>query len=188
MKMKIGISGAQGSFSEEAAREYAKKWLKTRDFEPKYLISAENVLLAVEMGEVDLGVFPIENSSGGIVLEAVYAMAKHRFSIKQIFDIDIRQNLLVKKGVSAQKIKTVTSHEQALKQCKAYLTRKWPKLKRKEYADTAKAAADLAAGVLPATTAVIASRTAAEIYGLDILEANVQDLKTNATTFIAAVK
>jgi len=186
--MKIGISGAKGSFSEEAAREYVKKWLKDRDFEPIYLISAENVLSAVENGEVDMGVFPIENSNGGIVLEAVYAMSKHVFSIKKIFDIDIRQNLLVKKGTAAEKIKTVTSHEQALKQCKAYLKRKWPKAKLEEYPDTAKAAQDLASGELPATTAVIASRTAAEIYGLKLLEESIQDLKVNFTTFIVAEK
>ena len=184
--MIIGISGVKGSFSEEAAREYAKKWLNKANFEPKYLVSAENVLNAVEKGEVDLGVFPIENSNGGIVIEAVYAMAKHQFSIEKIFEIDIHQNLLVKKGVTAKKIKTVTSHDQALKQCRMYLRRKWPKVQIEEYADTAKAAADLAKGKLPASTAVIASRIAAEIYGLDILEESVQDLKFNFTTFIAA--
>ena len=184
--MIIGISGVKGSFSEEAAREYAKKWLNKANFEPKYLVSAENVLNAVEKGEVDLGVFPIENSNGGIVIEAVYAMAKHQFSIEKIFEIDIHQNLLVKKGVTAKKIKTVTSHDQALKQCRMYLRRKWPKAQIEEYADTAKAAADLAKGKLPASTAVIASRIAAEIYGLDILEESVQDLKFNFTTFIAA--
>ena len=184
--MIIGISGVKGSFSEEAAREYAKKWLNKANFEPKYLVSAENVLNAVEKGEVDLGVFPIENSNGGIVIEAVYAMAKHQFSIEKIFEIDIHQNLLVKKGIIAKKIKTVTSHDQALKQCRMYLRRKWPKVQIEEYADTAKAAADLAKGKLPASTAVIASRIAAEIYGLDILEESVQDLKFNFTTFIAA--
>ena len=186
--MNIGISGAKGSFSEEAAREYAKKWLKKANFEPNYLISAENVLSAVEKGKVDLGVFPIENSNGGIVIEAVYAMAKHKFSIKKIFEIDIHQNLLVKKGVKAGKIKTVTSHDQAIKQCRMYLRRKWPNVGIEEYADTAKAAEDLASGKLPASTAVIASRIAAEIYGLDILEESVQDLKFNFTTFIAAEK
>jgi prephenate dehydratase len=67
-----------------------------------------------------------------------------------------------------------------------YLKRRWPKVKLVEYADTAKAAQDLASGKLPKTTAVIASRNAAEAYGLGILEESIQDLKFNYTSFIAA--
>lgn len=183
--MTIGISGAQGSFSEEAAREYAKLG-KLKKFSLSYLISVENVLAALETGTIDLGVFPIENSTGGVVTETLHALAKHNCDIKKIFDIDIHQNLLVREGVDAGGIKTITSHEQALKQCRAYLLREWPNAKIEEYADTAKAAEDLAAGKLPETTAVIASAAAAKLYKLQILEKSIQDLKTNYTTFIAA--
>jgi len=183
--MKIGIMGAKGSFSEEAARTYAQK-TKLQKLSIAYLVSAENVLSALEEGTIDLGIFAIENSNGGIVIETVHAMAKHRFKIKKIFEIDVHQNLLVKKGVTADKVKSIVSHDQAIKQCRMYLKRKWPKVKLSEYADTAKAAEDLASGKLPASTAVIASRTAAEVYGLDILEESIQDLKFNFTSFIAA--
>lgn len=184
---KIGISGARGSFSEEAALTYVRKHsLKKYTLFP--LISAEGVLSALEAGDIDLAIFPIENSNGGIVIEAVHAMAKHLFSIKQMFEIDVHQNLLVRKGVTADKIRVVVSHDQALKQCRMYLKRLWPKVKIREYPDTAKAAADLAAGVLSASTAVIASRAAAKLYKLDILEESIQDLKFNYTTFVAAVK
>jgi prephenate dehydratase len=185
--MKIGVMGAKGSFSEEAGRTYAKK-AGLRKFTLEYLVSAENVLTAVEDGSIDTGVFPIENSNGGIVIEAVHAMAKHRFRIKKMFEIDVHHNLLVKKGTTAEKVKTITSHDQAIKQCRMYLKRMWPKVKIKEYADTAKAAADLASGALPASTAVIASRAAADVYKLDILEESIQDLKFNYTSFIAAEK
>ena len=183
--MKIGIMGAQGSFSEEAARKYIETE-KISNPEIQYLISAENVLASLEKGESDLGIFPIENSNGGIVIEAVYAMAKHRFTVKKLFEIDVHQNLLVRKGMHADQITTITSHDQALKQCRMYLKRKWPGIDLQEYADTAKAAADLASGVLPETTAVIASKGAAEIYGLEILEESIQDLKFNYTSFVAA--
>lgn len=186
--MRIGVMGAKGSFSEEAARIYAKKHAKLKKFEVAYLITAENVLTSLEKGTTDLGIFPIENSNGGIVLEAVYAMAKHRFSIKKIFEIDVHHNLLVKRGVSADKVKVITSHEQAIKQCRMYLKRRWPNVKLREYEDTAKAAEDLAEGKLLASTAVIASRAAAEMYKLDILEESIQDLKFNFTSFIAAEK
>ena len=183
--VRIGISGAKGSFSEEAARAYAKK-VKLQKFSLDYLISVENVLAALESGSVDVGIFPIENSTGGVVTEAVQAMAKHNFEIKSMFDIDIKQNLLVRGDVTRDAIKTITSHEQALKQCKDYLKRTWKKARIQEYEDTAKAAEDLASGKLPATTAVIASKAAADIYKLKVLEAGVQDLKENSTTFIAA--
>lgn len=183
--MKIGVMGAKGSFSEEASRMYAHK-AGIKKYTLDYLISAENVLAHLEDGSIDIGIFPIENSNGGIVLESVHAMARHRFKIKKIFEMDVHHNLLVKKGVTAEKIKTITSHDQAIKQCRMYLKRVWPKVKIREYVDTAKAAEDLASGKLPSSTAVIAARTAAQVYKLDILEESIQDLKFNFTSFIAA--
>jgi len=184
--MRIGISGVQGSFSEEAARTYVRK-NGVKAAKVVYLVSVEGVLSALEGGEIDLGIFPIENSNGGIVIEAVHAMAKHRFAVKKLFEIDVHQNLLVKHGTTAEKVKNIVSHDQALKQCRMYLKRMWPKVKVGEYADTAKAAADLAAGKLPATTAVIASVEAAKAYKLDVLEESIQDLKFNFTTFVVAL-
>jgi prephenate dehydrogenase len=181
--LTIGISGAKGSFSEEAAREYAKG-AGLKDFSLDYLISVENVLSALESGSIDLGVFPIANSTGGVVTESEAAVAKHHFSIRKLFGIDIRQNLLAQKGVSKGDITTIVSHDQALKQCRAYLKKNWPKAKVEEYEDTAKAAEDLAIGKLPSTTAVIASKTAAQVYGLQVLEASIQDLTSNFTTFL----
>lgn len=183
----IGISGARGSFSEEAARTYCRK-NAIEPFEIRYLVSVENVLASLENGDISLGIFPIENSNGGIVIEAVYAMAKHRFSVEKIFEIDVHQCLLAKKGVTSGQITEITSHDQALKQCRMYLKREWPNVDLKEYADTAKAAEDLASGLLPDTTAVIASLAAAEIYGLEVLKESIQDLKFNYTSFVAARK
>lgn len=183
--MRIGIMGAAGSFSEEAARKYIEKE-SIANAEIQYLVSAEKVLTSLEAGESELGIFPIENSNGGIVIEAVHAMASHRFKVKTLFEIDVHQNLMVKKGVNPDQITAITSHDQALKQCRMYLKRKWPGIDLQEYADTAKAAEDLAKGILPETTAVIASKAAAELYGLDIIEESVQDLKFNYTSFLVA--
>lgn len=183
----IGVSGAKGSFSEEAARTYsAKSGLKS----PKihYLITVENVLAALDAGSISTGIFPIENSTGGFVIEALHAMAKHNFSVKKVFTIDIHQNLLVKKGVSAKEIKKVMSHDQAIKQSRTYLHQTFPNIKVEEYPDTAQAAADVASGKLPASTAVIASLAAARAYKLDVLGKSIQDQKDNRTTFVAAKK
>lgn len=184
-RMTIGIMGAKGSFSEEAARKYIQTE-QLGDAELAYLVSAERVLTALEAGEIDLGIFPIENSNGGIVIEAVHAMAAHRFKVERMFEIDVHQNLLVKPGMNPDQITAIASHDQALKQCRMYLKRKWPGVELQEYADTAKAAEDLANGTLPETTAVIAAKAAADIYGLDVLEESIQDLKFNYTSFVVA--
>ena len=85
--IKIGVMGAKGSFSEEAGRTYAKKYGKLKASKIEYLITAENVLSCLEKGLIHIGIFPIENSNGGIVLEAVHAMSKHNFAIKKMFEI-----------------------------------------------------------------------------------------------------
>jgi prephenate dehydratase len=185
--MKIGIMGAHGSFSQKAGELYIAQ-TDVVDSEILPLISAEAVLTAVESGACDKGIFPIENSNGGIVVEAVHAMAKHRFVIEKMFELDVHHMLLVKKGITTSHVTSICSHDQALKQCRMYIKRLWPNADVVPYADTAKAAADLASGLLPDTTAVIAPRGCATLYDLDILEESIQDLKFNYTTFAVASK
>ena len=185
--MIIGISGNLGSFSEEAAKYYCSK-NNIKKYKIEYLISVENVLSALNSKKIDKGVFPIENSNGGIVYEAVYAMAKYTFTIEKMFEIDIKHCLLSLIGKNVNDIKKIASHDQALKQCKMYLKRKWPDTELIEWSDTAQAAADLKSGKLSKDTAVIAPAVCAKIYQLDILEEGIQDLKFNFTTFIVAKK
>lgn len=186
-RLKLGIMGAKGSFSEQAAEEYAaQEKLAATEIIP--LINAESVLSALENGEIDKGIFPIENSNGGVVIEAVHAMAGHRFKIERMFEVDVHHHLLVKPGVTASQVKTITSHDQALKQCRMYLKRVWPEAELEEYEDTAAAAKALHDGLLNDATAVIAPRRASKMYSLEILEESIQDLKFNYTTFVVAVK
>lgn len=185
--MQIGVMGAKGSFSEQAGELYCKKHgLDTYEILP--LISAQNVLEAVEKGTIDKGIFPIENSNGGIVIEAVHAMASHRFAIEEMFEMDVHHTLLVKPGITASHVTIVSSHDQALKQCRMYLKRVWPDADILPYADTAKAAEDLSNGILSDGVAVIAPRSCAVLYGLEVLEDSIQDLKFNYTTFVTAVQ
>jgi len=186
-QFKIGVMGAHGSFSEQAGERYLREQCNSEG-EILPLISAENVLTALEVGEIERGIFPIENSNGGIVIEAVHAMAAHRFLVERMFEIDVHHMLLVKPGITASHITTISSHDQALKQCRMYLKRAWGKADIEPYADTAKAAEDLSNGTLPDTTAVIAPRGCATLYGLDILEESIQDLKYNYTTFVVATR
>ncbi len=185
--MKIGIMGAVGSFSEQAGKKYAVDFAGS-EYEIVPLVSAKNVLSAVEKGEVERGIFPIENSNAGIVIEAIHAMAAHRFVIEHMFELDVHHMLLVKSGVTSSQITTISSHDQALKQCRMYMKRCWSEADIVPYADTAQAAADLSNGTLPDTTAIIAPRGCATLYSLDILEESIQDLKYNYTTFLAVKK
>lgn len=186
-KIIIGVSGARGSFSEAAAKEYCRK-NTIENYELEYLISVENVLSALDESKIDMGIFPIENSNGGIVIESVYAMSRHLFDIKELFEIPVIHCLLVMPGMKGEDIKTVASHDQALKQCKMFLRRRFPTAEIIERDDTAKAARDLAQGILAPDTAVLAPESCAELYGLAILEKGVQDLKFNFTSFLAATK
>lgn len=186
-KITIGVSGAVGSFSEAAAKEYCRKQ-DVQDYKIEYLVSVENVLNALENGKINLGIFPIENSNGGIVIESVYAMSRYIFNIRELFEIPVIHCLLTKPGMKKEGITTIASHDQALKQCKMYLRRRYPSAEIIERDDTAKAASDLSQGILSPGTAVLGPEGCAALYGLEILEKGVQDLKFNFTSFLAVVK
>jgi prephenate dehydratase len=185
--MRIAVSGAHGSFSEEAGKEYCRV-NGVENPELVYLVTAENVLAAVQAGAVDRGIVPIENSTGGVVIETIHALARHLVSIEKLFEIVVQQNLLVFPGTKREDIAEITSHDQALKQCRMYLKRAFPAVELKEYPDTAQAAKDLGEGVLPKTTAIIAPLSCAQLYGLEVMEEKIQDLKFNVTNFLVVVK
>lgn len=182
--MRIGVSGIPGSFTEVAARTYAGE----APAEIEYLTTTATVLDAVEAGTIDVGIFAIENSNGGVVTEYLPAIAEHRFSIDKIFEIPVDHMLLAKKDTNPSDITKIVSQRQALRQCRSYLLRQWPNIEVEEYVDTATAAKDLSEGKLPETAAVVASARAGEIYGLSVLDERIQDLKFNYTVFIAAKK
>ena len=181
--LRIGIQGDIGSFSEEAANIFAKKH-HIDDYEIEYLISSENVLAAVESEKVDRGIFAIENSQGGVVIESIEALAKHRCDIIEMFQILIQQNMLVLPGTKTEQIKSIHSHQQALRQCREYLAKHFDHYPQVEETDTAKSARDLKAGELPKTAAVIANKACAELYGLEILQESIQDMQENLTLFV----
>jgi prephenate dehydratase len=182
----IAISGIAGSFSEEAARKFLQD--AHIDADVVYATTARDTFEAVSSGQTKYGLVPLENSNGGIVLETVHAAADYLYHIEKIFEIDVQQNLITLPGTSREDIVKIVSHHQALAQCKFYLRREWPQAEHIEYADTALAARDLADGKLDAHTAIIASRAAADLYHLELLEPGIQDLKFNYTSFMAITK
>ncbi len=183
--VKIGVMGGVGSFSEQAALYFAKNQ-NLENSEIYYPISAENVLKSLKQGNIDLGIFPIENSTAGIVMESIQAASQYTFEIVEIFQIDIVHCLHVLPGVKKEDIQKVMSHPQALKQCKGYLKSTFPNAELIEATDTAEGARILEQSPEETHLAVIAPKHAGEIYHLELLEEGIQDLNVNYTRFIAA--
>ncbi|WP_408072700.1 prephenate dehydratase domain-containing protein [Legionella pneumophila] len=183
---RFGVSGDIGSFSEEAALLYARK--KGLNAHLVHLLDMEGVLNAIENETIDLGILPVVNLLGGLVKPAFQAMGKYSFTpIDEIWH-DINQCLLVKTNTQNHKITHIVSHPQGFTQCKKFLRNKFKNAKKIEWIDTAKAAKDLAEGILPPHAAVIASARCAPLYDLKISARNIQDSHLNRTAFILVKK
>ena len=185
--LTIGIQGGKGSFSEQAAHEFAKNY-GLESAEIVYQISSEHVLEGVENGETNYGIFAMENAQGGVVIESVEALAKFRCEIIEMFHIPITQNLLGLAGTHVGDVTEIHSHQQALRQCKDYLSEHFWTRPLIEDDDTAEAARRLSEGKLPKTAGVIANKACADLYGLEILQESIHDLKHNLTLFLGVKK
>jgi prephenate dehydratase len=181
--VKIGIQGAKGSFSEIAGETFAKNH-GIENFEIIFQISSEMVLEGVENGSTEYGVFAMENAQGGVVIESVEALATHRCKIAEMFHIMISQNLLALEDVYLGDITEIHSHQQALRQCRNYLSEHFWTRPLIEADDTAEAARRLSEGKLTKTAGVIGNKACAELYGLKIIESDIHDLKNNLTLFL----
>jgi prephenate dehydrogenase len=186
-KLIVGIQGGAGSFNEEAARYYLSRTPEV-PFELKYLHTTENVLRALYEGEVDRGQFAIHNSIGGIVGESIQAMASYRFNIVEEYAIKIAHALMIAPGVDFNNVDTIMTHPQVLKQCKTNLAFKYERLKQTsgegDLVDHAKVAELMSQGKMPPNIATMGSKVLAKIYGLKLIEENLQDLHENFTSFL----
>jgi prephenate dehydratase len=141
----------------------------------------EDALNAVSSGDVDLGMIPIENSLAGRVGDIHHLMPTAGLHIVGEWFLPIHNQLMAPKGGSLKSIKSVESHIMALGQCRNYVRKL--KVKTIVAADTAGAAREVAERG-DNTRAAIASRLAAEIYGLEILAENIEDEAHSTTRFV----
>lgn len=183
----ISIQGGPGSFNEEAAHWYAKGH-RLPLYSLSYSYTTGRVLASVTSKKTDKGLFAIQNSTGGMVDESIYAMADFQFTIEDQFEIIVNHCLLVKPGMDLEGIITIMSHPQALAQCRSTLELQYPDKNlvhgEGDLIDQARAAKALAEGELPDTTAILASQAAAELCDLDIVDRGLQDKAENYTTFL----
>ena len=171
-KKKIVFQGELGANSHIACREAYP------DHEPLPCRTFEDCFTALSNGEADLGMIPVENSVAGRVADIHHLMPTAKLHIIAEWFLPIRNQLMAPKGASLKTIKSVESHVMALGQCRNVVRELM--LRPIVGADTAGSAREVAESK-DITRAAIASRLAAEIYGLDILKENVED-ETNSTT------
>ncbi len=185
-KIIFGIQGGKGSFNEEAIIFYVKnKGIK--NFKIKYLYTSEKVLKNLHEGNIDYGLFAIQNAVGGVVEESTQAMAKYKFKIVEEFQILIRHFLMKRKDVDVRQIKTIMAHPQNFVQCKNTLAKKYSDLRlisgQGDLLDTARCAEALAKSKINKNTAILGPKILTEIYNLEIIAEDLQDSKDNLTMF-----
>lgn len=176
----VACQGVEGAYSQIACDSIFKAPTIL------YFNTFEHVFKAVESGMCQYGVLPIENSTAGSVNAIYDLMTKHNFSIVRSARLKVNHNLLTKHGVKKEDIKEIFSHQQAISQCAGYLsTLKGVKV---TVVENTALAAQMVAQSDRRDVAALSSRFCGELYGLNLLEQNVQDQDNNYTRFICISK
>ncbi|KAA6465427.1 prephenate dehydratase [Acidobacteria bacterium AB60] len=174
-KFKVAIQGEPGSFSHEAAL----KLVPGASIAP-HALSAE-VFAAVADGAVDAAAIPIENSLAGSVSEHFDLLLKHEVKVVGETLLRIRHNLIAIPGASLASIDRVFSHPVALAQCRRFLA-EHPRMEAFAFYDTAGSVKQIIE-LRDRHAGAIASRSAAEHYGAQILASDIEDNPENYTRF-----
>ena len=172
---KIAYQGEPGANSHLAAREAFPA------LEAVAYPTFEDALTAVKLGEALYAMIPIENSVAGRVADIHHLLPDAGLYIVAEHFLRVRHQLMAKKGAALSSIKRVMSHTQALGQCRNTLRKLG--ITPVPEADTA-GAARIVSQSADIATAAIASRLAAEIYGLEILKTDMEDESHNTTRFV----
>ncbi|MBE7011290.1 MAG: bifunctional chorismate mutase/prephenate dehydratase [Ruminococcaceae bacterium] len=177
--LKVAYSGVEGAFAHIASGRIfpESERVACRDFKSAYD--------SVVNGEADVAVLPIENSYAGEVGQTIDLIFSGGLFINGIYELEIHQNLLCLPDATIEDIKKVTSHPQALSQCHEYIvSRDFETEDANNTAVAAKAVAESDDKSLGA----IASAETAKIYGLKVLEANINKSGENTTRFAVLSK
>ncbi len=172
--MTVAYSGVEGAFANLAARRIFPdaRCLPFADFKAAYK--------AVEKGECDCVILPIENSFNGDVGNVLDLAFFGSLYINGVYEADVVQNLLGAPGATISDIKKVVSHPQALGQCATYIENHG--FETEDAVNTA-VAAKLVAEKGDKTTAAIGSTAAAQQFGLQVIAEKINDSGTNTTRF-----
>jgi chorismate mutase/prephenate dehydratase len=174
-ELKVAFLGPEGTFTQEAAFKHFGHAVHTRP-----LAAIDEVFREVESGAADFGVVPVENSTEGVINHTLDMFLQSPLTICGEVELPIHHHLLTK-GVDRASARRVVSHQQSLAQCREWLDSNLPGLERVAVSSNAEAAR-LAASE-PQTLA-IAGDSAARIYDLRVLAANIEDNPDNTTRFL----
>lgn len=175
--------GPEGTYAHSAMKKFVKNLdIKVKNIIPVFPITA--VFKAIEKDKNAIAVLPIENSIEGIVRETIDNLVKlEDKSFKIVAETVIPINhCLMSKATDRTDIREVISHSQALGQCSGYLCKNFPNVRITAAASTSEAAKSLQDK--DKTYAAIAAEVAADLYGLNILDKNINDVLDNKTRFI----
>ncbi len=175
--MIIGTLGPEGSFSEKAAKQWNGR------AELRYYDDIQDTVAAISRSEVDCSIVPVENSLEGSITLTLDLLMEHDLKIVGEVIVQIKHCLLSKGKMSD--IKIIMSIPQALSQCRKYIKNNFKTIEVRSALSTSHAA-KLASE--SKDIAAIASRESAYIYGLTILDENIQDVSENFTRFIVIGK
>lgn len=176
----VACQGVEGAYSQLACDKLFKM--------PSvlYFSNFEAVFAAIEKGLCRYGVIPLENSTAGSVNMVYDLMMKHNFNIVRSIRLKVDHNLLAKPGTKLSDVKEIYSHEQAISQCTKFLEG-MPDVKIISCENTA-VAAKMVADSDRKDVAALSSRSCMKLYGLECIEADVQDSGNNYTRFICISK
>ncbi|MHC4286311.1 MAG: prephenate dehydratase, partial [Planctomycetota bacterium] len=172
--LRIGFLGPNGSFSHTAAM---LKFGQSVEYEA--LTDITSIFDEVSKGHCDLGLAPIENTTGGGVIETLDALIESDVKVCAEVLMAIHHNLLG--NCSLEKIEKIYSKPEVFAQCRNWLSATFKEAQTVPVASTAKAA-QLASE--ETNSAAIGSRVAAELYGLRIICENIEDIANNVTRFL----
>ncbi len=172
---KIAFQGDFGANSDMACRDMFP------DMDPLPCQTFEDAFVALESGDADLAMIPIENTIAGRVADIHHLLPESRLHIIGEYFMPIRFQLMVLPGVTKDEVRTVHSHIHALGQCRKIVRANgW---KAVVAGDTA-GAAKLVQETGDRSMAALAPRLAADLYKLDIIAENVEDTEDNVTRFV----
>ena len=177
MRTKIAIQGIKGSFHHQVVQEYFGQ-----DVAVDECLSFEELVSSLLSGKSNQAVMAIENSIAGPIIPNYALIDKNNLHIVGEHYLDIHQNLMALKGQKIEDILEVHSHPMALLQCMEFL-KKYPNIKIVEDKDTAETARRIHENQLKGIAA-IASKTAANMYDLEILAPEIQTINNNMTRFV----
>lgn len=176
---RVAYCGAEGAFAHIAAQKIFPEGIK------RAYASFREAYEAVDNGECDYAVLPIENSFAGEVGQVMDMIFEGTLYIRGIYSMPVSQNLLGVPGAAKEDIRRVVSHPQALEQCYHYISRHG--YITEQATNTAQAAMQVAQEG-NAAVAAIASEETAGLYGLEILERNINESSSNTTKFAVMEK